>query len=143
MRLILIDARVSGLMETEPIGVAAPHPPYLNKIIAGQYGGAPRQLLESCLSIESRLNRTRDPNAPKAPRTADVDILLFGDVEVSAPNVLIIPHPEIRNRRFCLEGLMSIGPSILVPMSGRLLSIKELYENMSADVAAQNVSLVE
>jgi 2-amino-4-hydroxy-6-hydroxymethyldihydropteridine diphosphokinase len=151
LRAILADVRVSGLMETAPVGVDASHPPYLNKIVVGLYaGGGPYRLLKACQSIESRLGRTRDVAvavdvvaAPKSPRTADIDILLFGDIEIAEPDVLIIPHPELINRRFCLEGLMSIDPKIVVPRYGRLLSVKELYENMGDDVAAQNVSLIK
>jgi 2-amino-4-hydroxy-6-hydroxymethyldihydropteridine diphosphokinase len=140
LRSVLVDGSVqsSRIMETEPVDVGAENPVYLNRIVAGYYRGGAYELLDRCLSIENALGRTRP--SPKAPRTVDVDILLFGDAEISDPPKLIVPHPEIRNRRFCIEGLMDIDPSIPVPVAGRTLMAGELYKDMRADVAAQNVS---
>ncbi|MDR2591217.1 MAG: 2-amino-4-hydroxy-6-hydroxymethyldihydropteridine diphosphokinase [Chitinispirillales bacterium] len=141
LRSILIDGtlRSSRVMETEPVGVsAAGQPAYLNKVVAGYYGGSAYELLDRCLSIETDLGRTRP--TPKAPRTADADILVFGNEEINDPPRLIIPHPELSNRRFCLEGLIDIDPSIKIRIAGRTLTAGELHENMGADVAAQKVS---
>jgi len=132
--------RSSRMMETGPVGVGAGQPAYLNRVVAGRCGGGAYELLERCLSIETGLGRTRP--SPKAPRTADIDILLFGDEEIIDPPELIVPHPELRNRRFCLEGLLDIDPSIIVPAAGRLITAGELYKNMAPDVAAQNVSFL-
>jgi 2-amino-4-hydroxy-6-hydroxymethyldihydropteridine diphosphokinase len=136
LRLILSVARSSPLMETEPVGVGGPQPLYLNKIIAGYYGGTPGALLVACQTIELRLGRTR--KSPKAPRTADIDILLLGDL-VMDDGALAIPHPQILNRRFCLEGLMEIDPNIVIPGMG---AVRKLYKDMYAEVSAQNVSFI-
>ena len=137
------DLKSSRLMETAPVGPqCVGQPAYLNKIVAGHYRGDAYRLLESCLSIEAGLGRTRSPSSPKAARTADLDILLFGDEEICDPPRLIIPHPELANRRFCLEGLMDVNPSILLPVAGRRVTVGELYENMAVGVAAQNVSFL-
>ena len=143
LRLILDDVAVSGLMETEPVGVGVPQPAYLNEIITGYYGNTPRRLLGGCFEIESRLGRTRE--ARRGPRTADVDILLFGELEISEstpPDALVVPHPELLNRRFCLEGLMRIDPGIIIPLPGDRRTVGELYKNMGTDVAAQNVYFI-
>jgi len=138
LRLILADARSSGLMETEPVGVCGPQPPYLNMVVAGGFSGSPRQLLDICCAIEASLGRER--GTPKGPRTADVDILLFGDREISeGAGSLVVPHPELLNRRFCLEGLARIDPRIVVPGAGCGRTVGELLKNMPADVAVQNV----
>jgi len=140
LRYVLEDMSVSELMETEPVGVDGPQPPYLNRIVVGDCAYTPRQLLGACRRIEFILGRTRE--SPRGPRTADIDILLFGDLlvnEADSPLPLIIPHPELRNRRFCLYGLARIDPGIVVPAPGAGLTVGELYENMGADVAAQNV----
>ena len=143
--LILTGARSSGLMETAPVGVDELQPPYLNKIVAGDYDGSPYQLLDACRVIESRLGRIREK--PKSARIADVDILIFGDLVINDGVVgddgvfisrLAIPHPQIMSRRFCLEGLMRIDPSIIIPKAGGG-SVGEMYKNMGADVAAQDV----
>ncbi|MCL2183599.1 MAG: 2-amino-4-hydroxy-6-hydroxymethyldihydropteridine diphosphokinase [Chitinispirillia bacterium] len=133
--------RVSGLMATEAVGVSEPQLPYLNKVVAGYYAGAPYQLLDDCQMIESRLGRVR--TVPKGPRTADIDILVFGGLQISdvsaPPRTLVIPHPELLNRRFCLEGMVMISPDIKVPLAGGSRTAGELYEDMDALVAAQNV----
>jgi len=143
LRSILVgDVRTSPIMETEPVGVGIDQPAYLNMIVTGYYQGDAYELLNSCLSIENTLGRTRPK--PKAPRTADVDILLFGDAVINDPPRLIIPHPELRNRRFCLEGLVLIDPSIQIPESGSALTVTagELYDGMAPEVAAQKVSFL-
>jgi len=143
LRCILDDARSSPLMETEPVGVIGPQPPYLNRILTGYYEGYPTLLLAACLYVEGVCGRVRE--TPKGPRTADVDILLFGDQEVNETVMawtLVIPHPELLNRRFCLEGLARIDPQIVVPGPGGGRTVGELFENMPAGVAAQNVFFV-
>jgi 2-amino-4-hydroxy-6-hydroxymethyldihydropteridine diphosphokinase len=140
LRKILVDVRVSRLMETAPVGVGAGHGKYLNRVVVGRYGGDAFGLLGECLAIESRLGRERVGH--KAPRTADVDILLFGEESINAPPELVVPHPELLNRRFCLDGLTDIDPSIMVPVSGARRAVGGLRENMGTAVAAQNVFFV-
>jgi len=138
LKLLLADVRMSQLMETEPVGVDEDQPKYLNRIIAGYYGASPRELLQSCLEIEKRLGRSREK--VKDSRTADVDILLFGDLEINSTE-LIVPHPQILNRRFCLEGLFQIDKGWIVPGIGK--SVEELYQKMGADVRAQKISFID
>ncbi|MCL2689527.1 MAG: 2-amino-4-hydroxy-6-hydroxymethyldihydropteridine diphosphokinase [Chitinispirillia bacterium] len=138
LKLILSDVRMSRLMETEPVGVYYDQPNYLNRIIAGYYSASPQELLSSCLEIEKGLGRRRDK--VKDNRTADVDILLFGDLEINTPE-LTIPHPQIINRRFCLEGLSQIDKGWIV--QGVSKSIEKLCEEMNAEVRAQNVLFIE
>ncbi|MDR2694551.1 MAG: 2-amino-4-hydroxy-6-hydroxymethyldihydropteridine diphosphokinase [Chitinispirillales bacterium] len=143
LRAVLVDGgvRMSRVMETEPVGApCVGQPAYLNRVVAGYYLGDAYGLLDRCLSIEADLGRTRP--APKAPRAADMDILLFGGAGISDPPRLIVPHPELPNRRFCIEGLMDIDPSIEIRVAGRARAVGELYENMGADVAAQKVSFL-
>jgi 2-amino-4-hydroxy-6-hydroxymethyldihydropteridine diphosphokinase len=138
--LILSDVRVSALMETAPVGVFEPQPPYLNKIVTGYYsGGGPYRLLDACFDIESRLGRTR--SGPKSARFADVDILIFGHWEVN-DGTLVIPHPQILNRRFCLEGLAQIDPEIVIPLADGNRTVGSLCKKMSTDVAAQSILFI-
>ncbi|MBN2188892.1 MAG: 2-amino-4-hydroxy-6-hydroxymethyldihydropteridine diphosphokinase [Chitinispirillaceae bacterium] len=113
--VLLPPVRKSRLMETEPLGVTAGHPWYYNRLLRGGYDGAPHGLLETCQAIEKKCGRTRAEKY--APRTADIDILLFGDMVVSEKD-LIIPHRHIRDRRFCLEGLREIAAEWIVPGTG-------------------------
>jgi 2-amino-4-hydroxy-6-hydroxymethyldihydropteridine diphosphokinase len=113
--MLLPPIRKSRLMETEPLGVTAGHPWYYNRLLRGSYVGAPRVLLETCQAIEKKCGRTRPEKY--APRTADIDILLFGDMVVHEKD-LIIPHRHILDRRFCLEGLKEIAAEWIVPGTG-------------------------
>src|SRR5437763_1788334 len=76
LRFLSEPVKVSRLMKTEPVGVTGKQPWYLNCVISGKFSGSPKELLEQCGRLERNLGRTRDVRF--APRTADVDILMFG-----------------------------------------------------------------
>lgn len=128
----------SSLMETEPLGVSADHPWYYNRLVRGGYKGTPRELLERCRAIEQKLGRTRPDKY--APRTADIDILLFGE-QIINENDLIIPHRHILDRRFCLEGLQAITGEWKIP--GVEKSAKELIKEIVEEVKKQKIRVVE
>ena len=132
--VLLPPVSKSSLMETEPLGVTAGHPWYYNRLVRGQYDGTPRELLETCQRIEKMLGRTRPEKY--APRTADIDIVLFGDRIIDEKN-LIIPHRHILDRRFCLEGLAEIAGEWRVP--GLLTPVHALVKKMTAGVKNQKI----
>ena len=86
----------------------------------------PRELLDRLLEIERSQGRVRD--YPNAPRTLDLDILLYGNQVVRDPG-LIIPHPRMLERAFVLVPLAEIAPGVVVPGSGR---VAELLRNVNA-----------
>ena len=133
-RVLLPPFRKSRLMETEPLGVTAGHPWYYNRLLRGTYDGTPDSLLATCQSIEKCSGRTRP--GKYAPRTADIDIVLFGNEVVSGKN-LIIPHRHILDRRFCLEGLNEW----IVP--GAEQSVCALAAAMEAEVRTQRIRYLE
>lgn len=135
--VLLAPVIKSRLMETEPLGVTAGHPWYYNRIVRGRYDGTPRELLEKCRALERKLGRTRPEKY--APRTADIDILLFGDQVINEKD-LIIPHRHILDRRFCLEGLHDIAGNGKVP--GLSKSVKETVKAMAAEVKKQKIKQV-
>jgi len=101
----------SSVYETEPVGFLQ-QPWFYNMVIQIDTDRDPRALLQYCQQIELRLGRTRE--IFKGPRTIDIDILFYGDLTVQQPD-LIIPHPEIPNRRFVLEPLNEIAPDLVHP----------------------------
>jgi 2-amino-4-hydroxy-6-hydroxymethyldihydropteridine diphosphokinase len=118
--LLIPPIRRSPLMETEPVDMPGEHPPFLNLIVAGGYSGDPFSLLVACQAIEHALGRP--PRHERlASRVADVDILLFGAQTINDPT-LIIPHPAILTRRFCLEGMRRIDPAMMHPTCGRTIT---------------------
>jgi 2-amino-4-hydroxy-6-hydroxymethyldihydropteridine diphosphokinase len=127
----------SRLMETEPIDVSRPQDWYLNRIMAGTFDGSPRELLEYTQTIEIRLGRSEKGN--RTPRTADIDILLFDNLFVNEED-LIIPHPALVSRRFCIEGLFEILPSFTICVRG--ISVAELYRNMDDEVRKQKIKFL-
>ena len=128
---------VSRLMETEPLGTAGDHPWYYNRVVLGKFRGAPRDLLGACQALEVRLGRTRP--AKYAPRTADIDILLFEEVLVNEAD-LVIPHLHLLDRRFCLEGLLELAPDRRIP--GQVKTVRELVAAMADDIRMQRIRYI-
>jgi 2-amino-4-hydroxy-6-hydroxymethyldihydropteridine diphosphokinase len=116
-RGVLRDAQVSPLYESA--AVAEGHqPPYLNAVIRGDTRLSPDALLESCLDIEATLGRVRPLGQPKAPRTIDIDLLLYADKVIDTPT-LKVPHPALLTRGFVLIPLADVAASRLVhPVTG-------------------------
>ncbi len=106
---------VSALYETAPWGGAAVagQPPYLNQALEVRTLLDPFGLLRCCLQIEAELGRER--NEPWQARTLDIDILIFGGLEIEFGDDLILPHPRLAARRFALEPLAEIAPMMTVP----------------------------
>jgi 2-amino-4-hydroxy-6-hydroxymethyldihydropteridine diphosphokinase len=108
---------VSALRETEPVGFID-QPRFLNGAAAVEADLEPRELLEALLTVERDLGRTRD--GPRfGPRTIDLDLLVFGDREVSEPG-LTVPHPRLAERAFALEPLAELDPHLEIPGRGRV-----------------------
>ena len=107
---------VSELRETEPVGVVG-QPRFLNGVAAVETTLSPRELLDLLLGVERALGRVRGERW--GPRTVDLDLLLYGDEDVSEPG-LRIPHPRLHERRFVLEPLAELAPDLAIPGRGRL-----------------------
>ncbi len=121
---LLDGVRVSPFVETIPQDVS-PQPMFLNGAAAGECRLTPRALLDALLSIERERGRRR-PH-PGAPRTLDLDLVLFGDQIVEEPG-LRVPHPRFRERRFVLEPLAAVAAAMIDPVTG--LSVGELLERL-------------
>ena len=108
---------VSSLRETDPVGFED-QPPFLNGAVAVATALSPRELLDVLLESERKLGRTRE--GPRfGPRTIDLDMLVYGDVELDEPG-LTLPHPRLHERRFALEPLAELAPGLVVPGRGRI-----------------------
>ncbi len=91
-------------------------PDYVNAVALVETQLDPHRLLEYLLEIERSHGRVRE--AQNAPRTLDLDILLYNDLVLSDEH-LIIPHPRMHERRFVLCPLLEIEPSCTIPGIGR------------------------
>jgi len=119
LQSIVRHLQVSRYHPTAPIGVSGPQPMYLNAAAVGLTWLAPRDLLDVLMGIEQERGRERP--AANAPRTLDLDLVLFGNRVVEEPD-LIVPHPRFRERRFVLEPLAEIAGGMIDPVSGRTIA---------------------
>jgi 2-amino-4-hydroxy-6-hydroxymethyldihydropteridine diphosphokinase len=129
--------KISRLMETEPVEVAERQQWYLNRIMSGSFGHSAQDLLHECGRIENALGRVRTHR--HSPRTADIDILIFGDAVIHE-HALSIPHPGLLGRRFCLEGIREIAPDLTIPGVG--VRVGAWYEAASETIKAQKVMFI-
>ena len=121
----------SALYASAPLD--APGGEYLNAVAHVRTALAPLELLRALQAIESRHGRIR-PFAG-APRTLDLDLLLYGDI-VLASDELTLPHPRLHERAFVLVPLAEIAPGLVVPGRGRVV-------DLCAAVASQRVAKLD
>jgi 2-amino-4-hydroxy-6-hydroxymethyldihydropteridine diphosphokinase len=100
---------VSRVYETAPVG-GPPQDAYLNAVVALDTTLAPRDLLAVAQRIENSAHRVR--NERWGPRTLDVDVLLYDDLELDDPD-LTIPHPRMWDRGFVLAPLRDVAPGLV------------------------------
>jgi 2-amino-4-hydroxy-6-hydroxymethyldihydropteridine diphosphokinase len=83
-------------------------PPFINLCIAVDTVLSPRELLARAQEVELKLGRDRAHEKRWGPRTADIDIIAYGDLEIVEPG-LILPHPRLFERAFVLLPLAEIA----------------------------------
>ena len=103
---------VSGLYETAPIGGPS-QGAFLNLVVEIQTSVSPYDLLTVCQQLETSAGRVRKERW--GPRTLDVDVLLYGDLELNDPE-LTIPHPRMNERAFVLFPLADLAPELVPPL---------------------------
>lgn len=114
----IVVADRSSVYESPGIGFEE-QPDYLNAVISVQTDLSPSELLETMLGVEKRLGRTRKKKW--GPRTIDLDLLLYGDLIISEPG-LVVPHQHMLERGFVLLPLCEINPQLRHPVQGLPIS---------------------
>jgi 2-amino-4-hydroxy-6-hydroxymethyldihydropteridine diphosphokinase len=123
---VLTNLSISTVIETAPEGAGLENQPaYLNAVVVGETPLGPRELLDELLAIECEFGRKRP--YPGAPRTLDLDLVLFGEVVVNEPG-LHVPHPRFRDRFFVLGPMAEIAPELEDPVTG--LRVVELLREL-------------
>ncbi len=120
----------SSLYRSAPVGYAD-QPDFINAVAVIATGLAPHALLDALLEIERAHGRVRE--FPNAPRTLDLDIVLYGDVVLLEPG-LTIPHARMLERAFVMVPLAEVAPDTVVPGHGR---VSDLAKRVGADSVTQ------
>ena len=118
------DTRLEALSSwylTPPLG-PADQPDYINGVAVLATALPPIALFESLRAIELRQGRRRGTRW--GPRTLDLDLLVYGDVELDGPD-LILPHPRMAERAFVLVPLAEVAPDALIPGLGVVMVLRD------------------
>lgn len=121
------------LTARSPLYCSAPleapgQPGFVNAVAAVDTGLSPAELLEALHDIESRHGRVRPYR--NAPRTLDLDLLLYGDAAFASP-ALTVPHPRMHERAFVLRPLLDLDPRANIPGRG---AARELLRGCAGQV---------
>jgi 2-amino-4-hydroxy-6-hydroxymethyldihydropteridine diphosphokinase len=100
--------RKSSLYRSAPMGHAA-QPDFVNAVAQVETGLPAERLLAELQAVEARHGRER--SFPNAPRTLDLDLLLYGTARIASP-ALTVPHPRMHERAFVLKPLLEIAPQL-------------------------------
>ena len=104
----------SSLYRSAPIGYLH-QPDFINAVAQLETALPPRALLDALLELEHECGRTRDVH--NGPRTLDLDLLLYDDLQLHEHG-LTIPHPQMHKRAFVLQPLLEIAPDCVIPGVG-------------------------
>jgi len=104
---------VSSLYRTAPVDSSGDD--YINAVARIDTTLDAEALLRALLDIEQQHGRERPYR--NAPRTLDLDVLLYGDAQIASPT-LTVPHPRLTQRAFVLVPLLELAPSIVIPGLG-------------------------
>jgi len=121
--------RASSLYRSAPLGYAD-QPSFVNAVVQVQTALPAERLLAELQAIEAAHGRRR--SFANAPRTLDLDLLLFGDAALDAPG-LKIPHPRMHERAFVLRPLVEIADDIAIPGRGSAMAFLEKCKNQGVE----------
>lgn len=112
--------RSSRVYETEPVG-GPPQGDFLNAVVEVETALSPAELLAACLAVEQEMGRVRGERW--GPRVIDVDVLTYGDREISEPG-LQVPHPRMHERAFVLVPLLELDADPPLPGGRRAKDLR-------------------
>jgi 2-amino-4-hydroxy-6-hydroxymethyldihydropteridine diphosphokinase len=110
--------KISSMYETAPVGLTD-QPVFVNAVAQVATTLSPHEFLRRLHAIEAEHGRLRNSvtGEKNAPRTLDLDILLFDDLQIDERG-LTVPHPRMHERAFVLVPLVEIAPEIVIPGKG-------------------------
>ena len=119
--------RRSSLYRSAPLGYAD-QADFINAVGALETALEPERLLGELLIIEARHGRQR--SFPNAPRSLDLDLLLFDELELQTER-LTVPHPRMHERAFVLKPLLELSADVSIPGKG---NARELLKNCGGQI---------
>jgi 2-amino-4-hydroxy-6-hydroxymethyldihydropteridine diphosphokinase len=119
----------SSLYRSAPVGFAG-QPDFVNAVARLETGLPADRLLAGLQDIESRHGRIR--SFANAPRTLDLDLLLFENLQLRTPR-LTLPHPRMHERAFVLKPLVEISPELSIPGLGPAKELLKKVENQPVE----------
>lgn len=123
----LTDSRLlaqSSLYRSAPLGTPLDQPDFINAVAHIETALRPHALLRALLEIEQRCGRIR--TYPNAPRTLDLDLLLYDTLQCQEEG-LTLPHPRMHERAFVLQPLMEIEQNCIIPGHGPVAALLTAY----------------
>ena len=123
----------SSLFKTQPIGYTS-QDWFVNGVIKIETDLEALELLRTLKAIESQAGRIE--TFRWGPRTIDLDILLFDDVQICTKE-LQIPHPLIQNRQFVLIPLIEIDRNLIHPVLKK--TMQELLNNFKENQGVEKL----
>jgi 2-amino-4-hydroxy-6-hydroxymethyldihydropteridine diphosphokinase len=126
---------VSSAYWTEPVGMRE-QPFFLNAVLRVSTELPPQEVLRVLRGIEHEMGRQRE--VPLGPRVIDLDLLLYDDLRIEAPG-LVLPHPRMDERRFVLEPLVELSPSLRIRAGGP--TVAELLDGLPHAETVERVEL--
>ncbi len=111
----------SSLYRSAPVGYLD-QPDFINAVAKLETELPPRALLDALLALERENGRTRE--FPNAPRTLDLDLLLYDDLR-HHEHGLTVPHPQMHTRAFVLRPLLEIAPGCIIPGVGSAAKVMQ------------------
>jgi len=138
---VRMGLRALDTLETTRLMVASPlyrsaavgytdQPDFINAVACVETALAPRVLLEALLGMERMQGRVR--SFANAPRTLDLDIVLYGELSLQEPG-LTIPHPRLHQRAFVVVPLADIAPEARVPGLGSVRELLQAVDSASVE----------
>jgi len=109
-----IVLKTSSEYRSAPVGYSE-QPEFINAVALLETGLAPERLLGELQALEARHGRQR--SFPNAPRTLDLDLLLYGE-RIIDTDALKVPHPRMHERAFVLVPLLELAPEVAIPGHG-------------------------
>jgi len=125
----------SSLYRTAPVGYLD-QPDFINAVAAVDTSLEPIALLDALLHLE--LDEGRARSFKNAPRTLDLDVLMYGDLQLIHDR-LIVPHPRMGGRAFVLFPLQEIAPDLLIPGMGYVKQLAAECQDQDIERLENNI----